>query len=178
MSSHPNLPTATPSQLRMQGPIERANTGRIVLGVLTTAATAPSPVALGGPHPQEISHRSALERPAKAKAKGKGRAKAMPHAFLHRHRGAAVKLHINGRSAAGILGFAEDGSPVIASLCFTEGHFECAPFSHVLAEHEIATLRRNGPRRLTSAITLTHSDGVLPSDYHFTHRPAVSDPGS
>lgn len=102
----------------------------------------------------------------------------MPHSFLRRYRGASVRLHINGKSASGVLGFGEDGSPVLASLCFSHGHSEGPLFSHVLAEHEIATLRHNGPRRLTSSIAITHAaEGVLHPDHHFMDmdRPVVAE---
>lgn len=92
-----------------------------------------------------------------------------PHprqALLRRYRGAAVKLQVNGTSASGVLCFAENGSPFIASLCFTQGDSECPLFSHVLEDHEIATLRRNGPRHLTSAIAITRGDRVLQADCH------------
>lgn len=91
----------------------------------------------------------------------------MPPSFLRRYRGAAVKLHINGKSSFGILDFAEDGSPLLSSLCFNHEGAECPLFSHVLAEHEIATLRPHGPRRLTSAIAITHAGGVLHPEHHF-----------
>lgn len=86
--------------------------------------------------------------------------------LLRRYRGAAVMLHINGVSAAGVLSFAEDGGAFLASLCFTEGDLECPLFSHVLADHEIATLRRSGPRHLTSTIAITRADEVLQADCH------------
>ncbi len=86
--------------------------------------------------------------------------------LLRRYRGAAVGLHINGISAAGVLCLAEDGAPFLGSLCFTTGDSECPLFSHALADHEIATLRRNGPRRLTSAIAITCADEVLHADCH------------
>ncbi len=88
------------------------------------------------------------------------------HTLLRRYRGAAVMLRINGVSASGVLCFAEGGHAFIASLCFTEGDSECPLFSHVLADHEIATLRRSGPRHLTSAIAITHAGGVLHADCH------------
>lgn len=77
-----------------------------------------------------------------------------------------MRLHINGISASGVLRFAEDGGAFLASLCFTEGDSECPPFSHMLEDHEIATLRRNGPRHLTSAIEITRADEVLHADCH------------
>lgn len=98
----------------------------------------------------------------------------MPHSFLRRYRGAAVKLHINGKSASGVLSFAEDGSPLLSSLCVTQGHAEGPLFSHMLADHEIATFRHNGPRRLISAIALTHADGALHSAQHFMDGPAFA----
>ncbi|MGV3662393.1 MAG: hypothetical protein ACO1TE_19575 [Prosthecobacter sp.] len=93
------------------------------------------------------------------------------HALLRRYRGAAVKLHINGTSASGVLCFGDDGSPFIASLCFAQGDSECPLFSHVLADHEIATLRRHGPRHLTSAIAITRADSVLHADCHSSSSP-------
>lgn len=111
---------------------------------------------------------AALPKPERQEASA-AKCPAPPHprqTLLRRYRGASVKLQVNGTSASGVLCFAEDGSPFIASLCFTQGGSECPLFSHLLEDHEIATLRRNGPRHLTSAIAITRGDRVLHADCH------------
>ena len=69
--------------------------------------------------------------------------------------GYSVSILINERKALGVLRFAEDGSPCVVALCYTDPSGECPRLSRPLAPHEIDSLQELGSYHLGSSITFT-----------------------